>query len=239
LALRASAGTGFKAPTFAENFANSPYEVGNPDLAPERSRSWEVAAEYELAPAGLQASLTWYDQRFRDLIQYVGAAPGEPTYQNLGAALARGLEASVSGRPLPAIQLGGSWSWLDTRVTDAGASTSPGFREGGRLLRRPANQLRLWTGVTPRPGVGLNLELRYTGDRDDVDFGSFPAVLVTLPAYTLVNLSASADVLPAVGRRPGVTLVARLQNAFGAKYQEIFGFPGRPRTVMAGARVSW
>ena len=238
-ALRAAAGTGFKAPTFAENFANSPFEVGNRDLDPERSRSWEVGIEHDLADGRLHTAVSWYDQRFRNLIQYVAAAPGEPTYQNLGAALARGIEASTTARLTRALSLGGSWSWLETRVTDAGASGSPGFSEGDRLLRRPANTLRFWGSATPVARLHLGADLLYTGSRDDVDFGTFPSARVTLPAYTSVNASLNLTVLGGVSRTPEVTLTARGENLFDTEYTVIAGFPGRGRTVMVGARVGW
>src|SRR5436190_763622 len=43
--LRASAGTGFKEPTFFENYAHG-FTLGNPDLDPERSRSVEITLAY-------------------------------------------------------------------------------------------------------------------------------------------------------------------------------------------------
>src|ERR1044072_6697611 len=42
--LRVSAGTGFKEPTFFENYAHG-FVKGNPNLRPEQSFSWEVGAE--------------------------------------------------------------------------------------------------------------------------------------------------------------------------------------------------
>lgn len=238
-ALRAAAGTGFKAPTFAENFANSPFEVGNRGLDPERSRSWEAGVEHDLANGRLQTSVTWYDQRFRNLIQYVAAAPGEPTYQNLGAALARGIEAAATARVAPSLSLGGSWSWLETRVTDAGASGSPGFSEGDRLLRRPANMLRFWGSAVPVARLQMTAELLYTGSRDDVDFGSFPSARVTLPSYTLLNASLNLNVIGGADRMPDVTLTARGENLLDSDYTVVAGFPGRGRTVSAGVRVGW
>jgi vitamin B12 transporter len=237
--LRAAAGTGFKAPTFAENFANSPFEVGNRDLDPERSRSWEVGLEHELADGKLRTGVTWYDQRFRNLIQYVAAAPGEPTYQNLGAALARGIEATANARLTHVFSVGGSWSWLETRVTDEGESGSPGFSLGQRLLRRPSNTLRLWGGVSPLARLQLGAEILYTGDRDDVDFSSFPSARITLPSYTLLNASINLAVLGGPGQGPEVTLTARGENLLDSDYDVIAGFPGRGRTVMVGARVGW
>jgi vitamin B12 transporter len=238
-ALRSAAGTGFKAPTLAENFAQSPFEVGNPDLEPERSRSWEVALEYEPPTGIVQASIGWYDQRFRNLIQYVSAAPGEPTYENLGAALARGIETSVTVRPVRYVSGGATWSWLDSRVTDAGASTSPGFAEGEALIRRPAHTLRFWAEAIPVTGVQAHAEVRYTGARDDVDFGSFPSARVTLPGVGVVDASVTAELVAAAGSRPGVSLIGRVENLFDAAYDLFAGFPGRPRTVIGGVRVGW
>ncbi len=236
--LRGAAGTGFKAPTFAENFANSPFEVGNRALEPERSRSWEIGLEHEFA-RGVRSGVTWYDQRFRNLIQYVGAAPGEPTYENLGAALARGIEASVSVPLGRRASMGASWTWLQTRVTDAGASTSPGFANDRRLLRRPSHVLRWFGDASPASGVHLAAEVRYTGSRDDLDFGTFPAGRVTLPGYSVANLSCSADLMSARRGRPGLTVLARAENLFDTDYEAVTGFPGRSRTLKAGARLEW
>ena len=169
----------------------------------------------------------------------MSAAPGEPTYQNLGAALARGIEATATARVNPLLSLGGSWSWLDTRVTDAGASSSPGFALGDRLLRRPANTLRFWGSASPVARVHLGAELLYTGSRDDVDFSSFPSARVTLPSYTLLNASVNLTVIGGADRTPEVALTARGENLFDTDYDVIAGFPGRGRTVMVGARVEW
>ena len=49
---RASAGTGIKEPTFFENYATG-FTIGNPDLAPERSSSWEVGWEQGLLDGAL------------------------------------------------------------------------------------------------------------------------------------------------------------------------------------------
>ncbi len=238
-ALRGAAGTGFKAPTFAENFANSPFEVGNRDLDPERSRSWEVGLEHDLEDGRLHTALTWYDQRFRNLIQYLSAAPGEPTYQNLGAALARGIEASAAARLSAMLTVGGSWSWLETRVTDAGPSSSLGFSEGDRLLRRPGSLLRFWGSASPMARLHLDADVLYTGSRDDVDFGSLPSTRVTLSSYAVLNASASFDLTGGAGHGPQVALTARGENLLDSDYDVIAGFPGRGRTVTAGVRVGF
>src|SRR5437667_265111 len=70
--LRISAGTGFKEPTFFENFAHG-FVQRNPNLDPERSRSWEAGFEHRRRCTSL--AVTYFDQRFRDLIEYDAAPP--------------------------------------------------------------------------------------------------------------------------------------------------------------------
>lgn len=237
--IRASAGTGFKAPTFAENYANSPFEVGNPGLQPERSSSWESAVEYEDTGSNLKLTITYFDQRFHDLIQYVGASAGEPTYQNLGAALARGAELSLEARLVRGWQGGLTGTWLETRVTDAGASSSPAFADGSALIRRPAASGAVWLRGTVGGRVHLDTRFSHVGPRDDVDFSAFPGARVRLQSYSLLAAAIDVEVLPEAGARPGVSLLLRGDNLLGEQYETVRGFPGLGRTVIAGARLAW
>jgi vitamin B12 transporter len=79
--LRASVGTGFKEPSFFENFSTS-FTRGNPDLRPERSFSVEGGVEQDLAAGRVGLAVTAFAQRFRDLIQYnpVTASPEDPNF---------------------------------------------------------------------------------------------------------------------------------------------------------------
>ncbi|HEU4570619.1 MAG TPA: TonB-dependent receptor [Gemmatimonadales bacterium] len=243
LRLRASLGTAFKAPTLEESYGNSAYSIGDPGLRPERSRMWETGVEHELVPGHLQVSAVWFDQRFRDLVQYAFVSDSEPTYYNVAAATARGLELSLAATPVAGLRLGGSYTFLHTEVTDPGFSTGSGdvFVRGKELIRRPARSGRAsasWTG----PGrLALTGEVRFTGRRTDVDFGPFPSVRRELPGYTVVDLSADLVLLrPAAGAQ-GATLAGtlRVENAFDEAYESVVGFPGRGRALLGGVRLHW
>ena len=229
-------GTAFKAPTFGELFASSAFEVGNSALEPERSTDVEVGAEGRLAAGKITAGLTAFGQQFRHLIQYVSAAPGEPTYLNLGGARSRGLEATVAVTASRALRVTGHWTWLSTAVTDTGAAPSLGFAEGQRLLRRPSSS----GGAVVEYRAGrttLSAATTWVGSRDDVDYNRSPAARVTLPSYATVDLGVN---LPVVGRGqsfPDAELTLRAENVFDAPYQQTVGFPGRGRTLLAGARL--
>jgi outer membrane cobalamin receptor len=232
----ASAGTAFKAPTFSELFAASAFEVGNGGLVPERSRNLELGAERSLADGRLVLGATAFRQQFRDLIQYVSAPAGEPTYANLQGADVRGLETAITVRPHRAVAVRAHWTWLDTEVTDTGATASVVFTQGASLLRRPGTSGGLTATVAGARGT-VGLALTRIGARADADFRDFPAARVTLPSYTLVDVSLELPVVRRGQGGAGVDLTLRAENLFDRTYDQVVGFPGRGRTVMGGGRV--
>ena len=91
LVLRASASTGFRAPTF-----NDLYYPGfsNPDLKPERSRSYELGALWQVGPE-TSLDVAFYQTWLKDAI-----ASSPPTYVPLNIARAKvtGVEAVLAHR---------------------------------------------------------------------------------------------------------------------------------------------
>jgi vitamin B12 transporter len=227
--LRASLGTGFKEPTFFENFASG-FVRGNPDLKPERSQSWEAGLER----GGL--AVTYFNQRFRELIEYNPAPPpGTPNYFNVGGAIADGVEASFDGRITARVAFSAKYTFLHTRVQQSGSSDPDGlFVPGKSLIRRPAHALAPALAATlgPRGGARVTLAARWVGRRDDLDF-SRPVGQrrVTRDPYTRVNVAGEY----ALTR---VVLSASLENVFNDQAQEIPGFRPRGRTVFVGGRVT-
>ncbi len=116
--LRASLGTGFKEPTFFENFAQG-FVTGNPDLQPERSTSWEAGVDRSLAGGRWTLGATYFDQHFRDLIDFSGT-----TYFNVPGANSRGVELDVNGMVTPAFVVAVRYTFLHTNVSTGGADSS-------------------------------------------------------------------------------------------------------------------
>lgn len=238
LRVRAAAGTGFKEPTFYENFATG-FVRGNPALGPEHSASWEVGVEQSLPAAGLKLSATYFSQRFRDLIDFTFAppAPEDPNYFNIAGARARGLEVEVGATPAERFLVEGRYTYLDTRVTEGGFDAGPGalLARDSTLLRRPAHTVAGELGYRAFDRLRLSLGVRHVGRRADIDYADYPYQRVGLPAYTTVGFSAEGDVLRTVDR--AATLTLRVENLLGADYQEAMNFPARGRTVWVGARA--
>jgi len=233
--LRFSLGRAFKAPTFCEQFCDAPFVVGDSTLRPERSTSWEAGAEQELVPQRLRIWATYFDQRFRDMILYDGgAAPGLPTYFNGAAALARGIEAGVTSTPVPGLELSASYTYLDTKATGDAGMPSPSFAQGERLIRRPAHSGELSFRAHPIDRLTLGGSLIYVGPRDDVDFNQVPSTRVELDDYTLVDLAAELEIVRSSPSGPGISATLRAENLFDQDYEQVVGFPGRPRGVFGG-----
>ncbi|MGK7311917.1 MAG: TonB-dependent receptor plug domain-containing protein [Candidatus Longimicrobiales bacterium M2_2A_002] len=235
--VRGAWGRGFKEPSFDQVFGSGFGDLGNPDLDPERSRSWELGVEQsvEVGPASATASATWFDQRFDRLIQFTFSPPAadDPNYFNVGAASSRGLELEVGGRAGP-VAVTASYTHLETEVLDPGLATDAGFVEGEPLLRRPADAGHVTARYTAEGGT-LALSVNAVGEREDLDFAAgFPAPRVTLPGYTTVDLSAERT-LPLPG--PTTTALLRIENALDAEYQSAAGFPGLGRVVRVGLRM--
>lgn len=239
LRLRASAGTGFKEPTFFENFAEGGVR-GNPDLVPEQSRSRELGVDLATTDRRASISFTAFDQRFTDLIDFTFAPPREddPNYFNIARADARGLEVSGRAALGGGVTLDADYTWLDTEVLDPGfdATQDAQFAPGRPLLRRPSHA---WSGrLAWRSGgaTTLSLEGRRVGERDDQDFRDFPARRVKLPAFFVLDAAAEVPLLRRRGR-PGLAATLRVDNLLDEDYRNPFGFDARGITVLAGVRA--
>ena len=230
--LRAAAGTGFKEPTFFEAYATG-FVTGNPDLRPERSFSWEGGIEHTVPGTSLSLSVTYFDQRFSNLVVYDFTRT--PDYVNIAAAHSAGAEVAADWIARNGVTLSLAYTYLDTRVLDGGGD--PTFETGKRLIRRPGNAaaLRLESPLGRRGTATIGA--RFVGDRDDLDFRTFPAARVTLHPYTRVQAAVEYTVLHGRQAGPGVTLQAQAENLLGDTGREIANFPVRGRTLFFGMRL--
>jgi len=226
--LRAAAGTGFKEPTFLEAYSTG-FVVGNPELRPERSFSWEGGIEHTVPGTTLSLAVTYFNQRFSDLVVYDFSQT--PNYVNIAAARSGGAEVQVDYVLRRGVTASLSYTYLDTRVLDGGGD--PTFVTGKRLIRRPTNaaSLRVTAGLGHRGTATLGA--RFVGDRDDLDFSGFPAARLTLHPYTRVQAGVEYTLLR--GRSWGdVTVRAQGENLLADKGREIANYPVRGRTLFFG-----
>jgi outer membrane cobalamin receptor len=159
------------------------------------------------------------------------ASPDDPNYVNVVGATAAGLELSAAFM-LPRLSLRASYTLLETEVTDEGTEPDPSFLQGQPLLRRPEHSGSLTaTALFERGSAGATVF--YVGERADLDFASWPAGRVELPAYTRVDLTGELRVTKAAA----ATL--EIENVAAAAYEEVLHFEAPRRVLFLGARLSF
>jgi vitamin B12 transporter len=227
--LRVSAGTAFKEPTFFENYAQG-FVRGNPGLKPERSRSWEVGVERGAV------AVTYFNQRFRDLIEYSSTrlGPDSVNYFNVGGAIADGVEASLDQQVTARVVFSAKYTYLHTRVQQSGSAGDPDglFVPGKPLVRRPAHTFAPQLAATLGAQARVTLGARWVGKRDDLDFSRAAGQRrVAMRPYTRLNAAGE------YGRGP-LLLSGRVENLLDDRAEQLPGFRDRGRTVLLGVRIA-
>jgi len=239
--LRASAGRSLKEPTFYETFATG-FARGNADLKPETGRSWEAGLDGVVLSGKVRLSGTWFAQSFSNLIQYTFSPPTQedPNFFNVASAESRGFELETTFES-GAVQGGASWTWLDTKVTDAGFDTGLGaaFVEGESLLRRPRHKFEAYLAAELGLRAGVSADVSVIGTRSDRNFSTFPAERVTLGRYTNLSLGGSWTLIPGKPGRAGFTLTARSENVLDRSFHEVFGFRAPGRGLYLGGTLTF
>lgn len=236
--LRASISTSFNAPAFNQ-IRPTLYTVASPNLKPERARSWEIGIEQTLVYGILKISGGYFNQRFKDLIQFVsGDAPDYlGSYANLTEAQSNGYEAELSLTPVGEWSASASYTFAKPKVTEVSSSYGGNLRPGDPLLRRPQHSGTASLSWVRRNYASLSVLASVIGERPDLDFSQFPSPTVMLPAYTKLDVAGSYSLIRSSSKKSGIDLTLRLDNALDKKYEDVLGFPAPRRTYLIGARI--
>ncbi len=216
--LKATFGTGFKAPTLTELFQSfPPFFFANPNLKPETSTGYDVGVEQSLLGDKLQGGVTWYHNDIRNLI--TSDLTGT-TYANIGRAETDGIEAFAAYQPLDTLSLRADYTF--TEAYDATTHLE--------LLRRPKHKIDLDARWQPMTGLTVDATLLYVssfidGNRD------FSISRLTAPGYTTVNVAASYDL------NEQFTLFGRVDNLLDKTYQNPTGYLAPGRGLFAGIKA--
>ena len=232
LVVKGGFGHAFKAPTLKQispNYvgAEGPHTfAGNGNIRPESSNSFEVGADWQVAPAwSLRATL--FNTEVKDLITYrllrTEGVRRFYQYDNVDAARIRGLEAGMTWNVTRQMAWSNDLTLLHTRDKSTGK----------KLADRPSTSLtsRLeWQGSE---GWSARLSGEFTGSQTGTDGAA-------LPSYALWSASVGRQ-LP-LGESRKLVLRAGLENIGNvhlAEKSEHFGYAERARRVFVTARVDF
>jgi outer membrane cobalamin receptor len=245
--LRASYGAGIKAPTLVEAFSPNSFFLGNPGLRPERAHSFDAGLEQLFARDRVRVEATYFENRFRNQIAYVGdpATFGGPvklpngvltSFVNNDRARARGVELSFAAQPTRQWRFGGQYTLTDSKLLAAAEVIDfatlklvPSRELGLALLRRPKH-----SGAFQIAWVGERFDAQlngfFIGRRRDVDPVTFSR-LANNDGYARVDFAGGYRLTSRI------TTFARLENLLNQNYQEVLGYPAYRLNFSAGLRV--
>ncbi|WYD81059.1 MAG: TonB-dependent receptor [Candidatus Electrothrix gigas] len=209
--------------------------VGNPDLDPETSSTYEAGMDY--SRNSFRAGFTYFHTDFEDKIVTDYLADGSKTWKNLGDAAISGIEGEFSYD----LGMAMDWEWevrpyfnmtLLTEFEDESTDEKLHYVSGTTLS----------TGliVSDGDGIACRLNIAYAGAQDVEDWESdaYPTPVVELDASTVTNLTASwrfyeDDHLGAF------TLRGEINNLFDEEYAYVKGYPLPGQSFFASLRWNY
>lgn len=191
---------------------------GNPQLAAERSYSYEAGVEQKL-PGKSNISLTGFYTIARNLIQNDQATS---TNQNLAEVRFAGVEVAAATRFIERLMLRGSYAWLDSEDRSRVGREQQQYTPGNRLTME--GKYDFASGFTPY------ISLLYVGNQFFYTKNNVtPVQKAELDDYALVNVKLSQRLL-----QTGATLYVGADNVFDGNYETSYGLPKAGRFIYGG-----
>jgi outer membrane cobalamin receptor len=222
--LRASAGHGFRLPTYVDLYYSDPTTIGNPNLKPESSWSYEAGLDWTPTNGRLTLTATAFRLQQKDTIDYSKQSLSTPAltftepYQavNIQNLNITGAEATLRLRLTETQHLQFSYASAHS------ASPPPNLISEYAFNYAAQNAIFGWTGTLPgKLGHQINAHTQVNIVQK-----------TTQTAYPLWDISLSRN----TGRlRPYL----RLLNLSNTGYQEIPQVPMQGRTIVAGMEFNW
>ncbi len=214
--LRATFGTGFSAPGSEDRHGVAQWgQVANPGLQPEKSRGWDVGIDHEMLDGKMTASLTWFENKFRNLFEWetIDFTTFEGRIVNRARASTGGVEVALAVPVTATVETRLAYTYLD----------ADNDSDAVRLIRRPRHAIDLDVTVRASRSLFFGAGAHVVADR--LDSGG------PIEDYTTVRVHG------AWSAREDLLIRLRLENALDETYEEVLGYPALPRGIFGS--VEW
>lgn len=227
----ASLGTSVKLPGMYDQFGSNTLQFeANPNLRPETSRGYDVGIEETFLGGRLVLDQTYFSSLVKDQFGQFFDPANNFAVQTInlpGVSTRRGIELSSRYQITPALFLGLAYTYTDSRTP----SGSPvvrvvphGFRADVRYLFDEGR------GTVAIAAVNNSRTPDNAFWNDGAHFGS---TVVDLQPYWLAQIAASYKL------QPNVEIYGRIENAFNANYQQVYGYQTAGFGAYAGVKIKF
>ncbi len=212
--LHSSLGTGFRAPSLYELYDPS---YGNDTLKPEKSISFDIGVEQRFLGDRLNLDLTYFRLEVDDLIDWVMDDPvnyGGHYFQIPGTTRSQGVEASFSYAATDWLDLGGSYTYTDSRKQD-----------DTRNVRVPRHAVVLSAEARPAEKWTLGADMKFAADVVDTTG--------KLDDYVLLNAKVAYQITEST------QIYLRGENLLNENYQTVKGYGTPGISAFAGIKAKF
>jgi vitamin B12 transporter len=218
--IKASYGTGFKAPTLSQLFQSFPdfNFFANPNLKPEQSRGADIGFEQPLFNDRIRFGSTYFKNNITDLIDFNSTFTSNINIDN---AITEGTESFITLNIIDRVKIRADYTV--TRAVDAAT--------GLELLRRPKEKFSITTIYNPIDPLTLSATVLRVSDWVDIDRAGDPGNVIA-PGYTTVNLRADYAI------NDQLKVFGRIDNLANVHYQNPTGFLAPGLGVFGGIRFA-
>ena len=217
--LKATLGTGFKSPSLYQLYApgNIWGPIGNENLEPEETASWDMGIEQTLWDGKILLEGTFFSSRYKNLIDY----DYTEGYINIAQVSSKGVEISLEFFPIENMALSVSYSHTVAKDLNTGEA----------LLRRPKNKFAATLNFGILAKGRIVISLIHLGERDDMEWIDWIATKVRMTPFSLLNAVGSYDILP------NIQLFLSLDNILDQRYELIKGYGTPGRSAYMGFKI--
>ena len=228
LRLRSAYGTAVKNPTFTERFGFYTNFIGNPNLEPEESSSWELGIDKQMGELDLSATL--FDAELENEIDGFVYDPATFAYTSgnkEGTSQRQGVELTASVAMSDRLVINAAYTYTDSVEADGAG----GYRDEIRRARHTGSLNLAWQAMD---NLQINTNAQYNGSQTDVYFPPWPAPsqTVTMDDYRLININANYSA------SDQLDIYLRLDNLLDDDYEEVFGYQTLGFGASLGLRFS-
>jgi vitamin B12 transporter len=218
--LKASYGTGFKAPTLSQLYQNFPdfNFFANPNLKPETSAGYDAGFEQPLFNNRVRFGSTYFHNDITNLINFNDAFT---TNINVGRATTEGTENFVAANVTDRVKVRADYTF--TRAVDNSTLM--------QLERRPKEKWSTTATWNPTDPLTLSATVLHVSSFLDVSRDG-SVVGLRAPGYTIVNVAAEYAV------NDQIKVFGRVDNVFNLHYQNPTGFLAPGLGIYGGVRMA-
>jgi len=213
--LRASYGTNFKPPTLSDLFQKSPWQIPNPHLKPEKSRSLEAGIDQTFCEDKIKASLTGFLTWIKNITLSRRLPNGKWRRFNGERRVSKGFEMAFSLKPIKTLEIKTALTVIHARDFPHHKTSPfiPTFKGAGEIHWQALSDLSFFVqgyGVTSRKN---NQPRR------------------RLAPYGVLHLGGAHDI------NQHIAFFGRIENLTNKHYEEVFGYGSRGRAFFIGVEA--